>query len=66
LASVIEPSVREEMEWSPDWTAFAMYLKTIEFLHAFYSGKMENSPQPTPVHQPRNNLMDELMGVFRF
>jgi ubiquitin-protein ligase len=27
-------------QWSPEWTAFAVYLTTIRFLHDFYSGKM--------------------------
>ncbi|MGQ9469217.1 MAG: hypothetical protein ACUVTD_05255 [Nitrososphaerales archaeon] len=28
-------------EWSPEWTAYAVYLTTVRFLHDFYSGKME-------------------------
>jgi len=31
-------------EWSPEWTALAVYLTTIRFLRDFYSGKMENGP----------------------
>ena len=27
-------------EWSPEWTALAVYLTTIRFLDDFYSGKM--------------------------
>lgn len=27
-------------EWSPEWTAYAVYLTTIRFLHDFYSGKI--------------------------
>jgi len=35
-------------EWSPNWTGLAMYLKTIEFLDSFYSGKMRNEVVLTP------------------
>jgi hypothetical protein len=27
-------------EWSPEWTAYAVYLTTIRFLNDFYNGKM--------------------------
>jgi len=27
-------------EWSPEWTAFAVYLTTIRFLEDFYAGRM--------------------------
>lgn len=27
-------------EWSPEWTAYAVYLTTIRFLHDFYTGEM--------------------------
>ena len=56
-------------EWSPNWTAYAMYLKTIEFLNDFYSGKMNFS---LPVltyglgyHQSQEmRLFDRAFGVF--
>lgn len=57
-------------EWSPDWTAYAMYLKTIEFLDAFYSGKMDSSLPPPPTYELREDyrprmksLLDRLLEV---
>jgi ubiquitin-protein ligase len=29
-------------EWSPNWTAYEVYLTTIRFLHDFYSGEMDD------------------------
>jgi hypothetical protein len=37
--------VMKPEEWSPDWTAYAMYLKAIEFLNAFYRGELDSPPQ---------------------
>ncbi len=28
-------------EWRPDWTALTVYLKTVQFLDEFYSGRMD-------------------------
>jgi ubiquitin-protein ligase len=36
----------KDEEWSPDWTAYAVYLTTIRFLNDFYSGKMRELPPP--------------------
>jgi len=63
--------MREE-EWSPDWTAYAVYLKTIEFLYEFYSGKMDYSlplPMTDETYSPRTerrekSILERLMEVF--
>jgi ubiquitin-protein ligase len=45
----------KDEEWSPDWTAYAVYLTTIRFLNDFYNGKMHearyNVSLPSDTHQ---------------
>lgn len=60
--------VMKSDEWSPDWTAYAMYLKTIEFLHAFYSGKMDNSLPTTYIpieYETRKSFMDRILEALQ-
>jgi len=41
-------------EWSPEWTAYAVYLTTIRFLNAFYSGKLGFQPSLTVNSEPES------------
>jgi len=52
-------------EWSPEWTAYAVYLKTIEFLYALYTGEMYDPPSiPSTSPSPRRGLLDMIREVF--
>jgi len=55
-------------EWNAGWTAYAVYLRTVSFLHEFYSGKMcDYSPLITHrTFQPRQRkgLLGRLMEIF--
>jgi hypothetical protein len=47
-----------ENEWSPEWTAFAVYLTTIRFLNDYYSGNMIDHI-PYQVYVPREKSIFE-------
>jgi len=54
-------------EWSPDWTALAVYLTTIRFLGDYYSGAMDNHLPyyPLPSIEPEKGLIERLMEGLR-
>jgi ubiquitin-protein ligase len=41
----------KDEEWSPNWTAYAVYLTTIRFLNDFYKGVMEIRNPPLSRHE---------------
>lgn len=50
-------------EWTPEWTAYAVYLTTIRFLHDFYRGKMGDLPSSVSGSRG-GGLLDFLREVF--
>jgi len=54
-------------EWSPDWTALAVYLTTIRFLGDYYSGAMEDHlPYYLPLRsEPEKSLIERLLEGLR-
>ena len=64
--------MKEDSEWSANWTAYTVYLTTIRFLYDFYNGKMYEAQYPIslplnqhPVSFPPNQHENLLKKIWR-